>query len=609
MVGAHQRGLELFGQGRYEEAIRCFEAYLRESETSQAWNDWAAAQFALGRAREAAEGLRRALQLNPQNTQAIQNIHRLAALTALPQNRSAENHPRVTGQDPVVEEFLRDIQAIPSEDPSFHPRVIRAIRTMRIDSAYFVNKCLERLARLPAEALPKALEALKQMAETDYRLSIVLARPCMQDEDYESALRHLHLACDSSACDLFAENMLIACSRLQAARTGTPWHFEGLKEYLAESFCDMPWRRMEVYEWGFTSLCCLGWLPLCVGDARTQSMDQMWNSDFALEIRKSILDGSFRFCSKIHCRFIAERTLPRRNGAAIVRGKAAPPPACDPATQVNPDEYTVRVPHPPDTLRLCYDRTCNLSCPQCRNDSYAATPEVQARMDQEYLPFMLPALQSIQTVGLNCAGEAFASKHSRRVLSLLKRDQFPRLKILLISNGLLLDERAFRDFDLCGRVSEIQISMDAARPETYGVVRRGGNFQRLLSNLQFLDDLRCAKGENFRLQISFVVSSMNFREMAEFVQLGRKLHVDSIVFSVLKNWAHLSLAEFEKLNVANPGHPDHEEFLRVLESPELSDPIVECGSVAPYRRLEARRDGEGVPLPGFERHEITAQKL
>ena len=85
--------------------------------------------------------------------------------------------------------------------------------------------------------------------------------------------------------------------------------------------------------------------------------------------------------------------------------------------------------------------------------------------------------------------------------------------------------------------------------------------------------------------------------------------MDSIVFSVLKNWAHLSLARFEKLNVANPNDPDHEEFLRVLESPELSDPIVECVSVASYRRQEALRDWEGVSLPRFERHERPAQQL
>ena len=68
------------------------------------------------------------------------------------------------------------------------------------------------------------------------------------------------------------------------------------------------------------------------------------------------------------------------------------------------------------------------------------------------------------------------------------------------------------------------------------------------------------------------------------------------------------MAEFEEINVANPGPPDHEEFLRFLESPELSDPIVECGSVAPYRWRKAQRDSEAVSLTGIERREHLAQQ-
>jgi hypothetical protein len=133
--------------------------------------------------------------------------------------------------------------------------------------------------------------------------------------------------------------------------------------------------------------------------------------------------------------------------------------------------------------------------------------------------------------------------------------------------------------------------VDAARPETYRVVRRGGDFQRLLSNLAFLDELRRSRGENFRFELSFVVSSMNFREMPEFVQLGKRFHVDSILFTILRNSGHFTLTQFGQLNIANPCHPEHQDFLRVLESPELSDPIVDCGSVAPYRRQEGKRDG------------------
>jgi MoaA/NifB/PqqE/SkfB family radical SAM enzyme len=211
-------------------------------------------------------------------------------------------------------------------------------------------------------------------------------------------------------------------------------------------------------------------------------------------------------------------------------------------------------------------------------------------MDRTYLPMIVRAAQDAEVVYLAGAGEVFASKHSRHLLSLLKREQFPRLKFWLLSNGQLLNERAFHELDLHGRVEEMQISVDAARPETYRIVRRGGDFQRLLSNLGFLGDLRSSQGENFRFELRFVVSSINFREMPEFVQLGRGFHVDSVLFTIVRNLGHLSLADFEKLNIANPDHPEHQEFLRVLESPELSDPIVDCGSVAPYRRPRGRRD-------------------
>jgi outer membrane protein assembly factor BamD (BamD/ComL family) len=43
MPEAYQRGLDLFAQGRYQEAICCFEACLQQAETSEVWNDWATA--------------------------------------------------------------------------------------------------------------------------------------------------------------------------------------------------------------------------------------------------------------------------------------------------------------------------------------------------------------------------------------------------------------------------------------------------------------------------------------------------------------------------------------------------------------------------------------
>jgi wyosine [tRNA(Phe)-imidazoG37] synthetase (radical SAM superfamily) len=217
-----------------------------------------------------------------------------------------------------------------------------------------------------------------------------------------------------------------------------------------------------------------------------------------------------------------------------------------------------------------------------------ANREEQECMGRDYLPFILRAAQDVKTLGIDGAGEVFASRHSRHLLSLLKRDRFPRLKFWLVSNGLLLNERAFRDLDLYGRVQGIEISMDAAREETYRVVRRGGDFQRLLSNLAFLYESRSLRAEKFRLGLRFVVSSMNFRDLPEFVQLGREFQADIIYLYMIRNWGHCSLPQFEELNIGHPSHPEHEDFRRILDSPELSDPIVDWGSVAPYRRQRSR---------------------
>jgi MoaA/NifB/PqqE/SkfB family radical SAM enzyme len=487
----------------------------------------------------------------------------------------------------VINQLIADIRAIPNENPSFAPAVIAALRKTQFDSGHFVERCFQRLAQLPPEALPAALELLERWSKIDYRFSVVLARCFMQWQDYQTALRYLRLACGQNHCDLFAENTLIVCTRRAAAKAGTKCEFDGLEAYLANSFCDAPWRRFEVYHQGHVYVCCMGWLPLSIGNIHTDSLEDMWNSNIAQGIRKSILDGSFRYCSKTQCQYIAARALPQRGATSSNRRR---PSAADPTEGLDASQFSTRVPHAPEIIRVGYDRSCNLACPQCRRDFFVAKSDAQSSLDRDFSPFLLSAAAKVDTFYINGSGEVFASKHCRRLLHQLTREQFPRLKFWLVSNGQLLNERAFREFDLYGRTREIQVSIDAARPDTYAVVRRGGDFKKVRSCLAFLDSLRRTGNEKFMFGISFVVSSMNFREMPEFVRLGRESRADAVYFGMIQNWGHHSQAEFARLDIGNPAHPDHQEFLSVLESEELSDPIVMCGTMGSYRR--SRRGGD-----------------
>ncbi|HXZ11063.1 MAG TPA: tetratricopeptide repeat protein [Candidatus Sulfotelmatobacter sp.] len=75
----HEQGLEAFKEGRVNEAIRLFAEAVAEGESSEIWNDWAAAQLAVRNTGDAERAFRRALKLQPDNHQAAANLGVLLA--------------------------------------------------------------------------------------------------------------------------------------------------------------------------------------------------------------------------------------------------------------------------------------------------------------------------------------------------------------------------------------------------------------------------------------------------------------------------------------------------------------------------------------------------
>jgi MoaA/NifB/PqqE/SkfB family radical SAM enzyme len=304
-------------------------------------------------------------------------------------------------------------------------------------------------------------------------------------------------------------------------------------------------------------------LPMSVGNIKQSSASEIWNSDEAKAIRESVQDGSFRYCSKTQCPQITGGFLPKKSVETEIALAAL-------AKKSGPSRPT-----------LSYDASCNLACPQCRRDFITANKEEQAEMDALFIPWIADVAKHADRLFLNGSGDVFGSKHSRALLSSLKRDQYPNLKFEIITNAQLFDERAYIEFDLAGRIHAIKVSIDAARPETYKFVRRGGSFERLLENLAFLDGLRASGRDHFRLEFFFVVSTPNYREMPEFVQLAKRFHADMALFTLLRSIGSFTEEEVRAWSVFNPDHKLHADFLRVLEAPEMRDPIV-AGSLATF---------------------------
>lgn len=337
---------------------------------------------------------------------------------------------------------------------------------------------------------------------------------------------------------------------------------DATERYLRESFCDQPFRMIETTPSGLAYACCSAWLPTPIGDINS-GVDKAWFGKRAADVRGSILDGSFRYCSRANCSPIANRTLMRRDSAQakalIAAFESASPPL-------------------PKEVVLSHDRSCNLSCPSCRTQTIVADKARQAKLDDAVERLLIPLLGDAEQLMVTGSGDPFGSRHFRRLLERLGHENLPKLRIALSTNGQLLDARAWTELRLSERVREIRISIDAARADTYAIVRRGGAFDRLLRNLDFVKGLRDS-GEIEALSFSMVVQQANFREMPDFVRLGERYSADFVAFEMIRNWGTFSSEEFKRHYIASRAHPEFEELLAVLADPRLRAPYARLGNV------------------------------
>jgi len=336
---------------------------------------------------------------------------------------------------------------------------------------------------------------------------------------------------------------------------------------------------------GETFACaCPAWVPFSIGNVlNAESADALWNSQTAQEIRRSILDGDFRYCSRTQCSFIAARKLPRRSDIT------------KPKLRAYIDNHTTRIDELPEMVELNHDPTCNLACPSCRTElilARGAEVDLYARASERVI---LPLLQKTEGhTYITGGGEAFASKHFRKVLGALNRREYPGLYVYLITNGQLITPRRWSEFpDLPEMLAIVAVSVDAARPETYEKIRRPGRWAPLQENLQFLARMRRANQIPL-LGLNFVVQKENFREMLEFVALADSLGADHIWFQRVVNYGTYEEAVFADVNVTAPSHPDHAELLEILRHPMLRRPTINMDmllSLLPERVASDERMG------------------
>jgi MoaA/NifB/PqqE/SkfB family radical SAM enzyme/tetratricopeptide (TPR) repeat protein len=328
-----------------------------------------------------------------------------------------------------------------------------------------------------------------------------------------------------------------------------------------DRFCPHPFENFEIYKDGSVFPCNCTQVPFPIGNAHTQTKEEIWRSPQAQAIRASILDGSFRYCSPMTCwqRF----NLPKKSE--------------QPERFAQIEKIGVTGEQLPKHLNLSYDLSCNLSCPSCRNATIMATHEERQKLDRVRDNIVLPLLAAptAESVYITGSGDAFGSPHFRGILKEICDPKYAHVQITLGTNGQLITPRLWEEFaPLHPRFQDITISIDGAIPETYERLRRGSTWEKLLRTMGVLSTARRA-GVIRRIMVNMVVQQQNFLEMRPMIELCKGWAVDGIRFYRIRQWGNVVPGSFMNSDVANPLHPRHPELMAELAHPAFKDPIVD----------------------------------
>jgi wyosine [tRNA(Phe)-imidazoG37] synthetase (radical SAM superfamily) len=317
-------------------------------------------------------------------------------------------------------------------------------------------------------------------------------------------------------------------------------------------------------------------------DIHDKTVAEIWNGPEAREFRASILDGSFRYCKMDCCPHMNQDGVPywEKNGSPYQKIENI----TDPRLKDIIEKRKTVLDDGPLVLNCAYDKSCNLSCPSCRSKVYALKSdeiapvlEFQERIFKEVAP-------RLEVLYVSGNGDPFASAVYRNLLRNISADDYPKMEVHLGTNATLWTKENWDAMHRLNKsIKSTHISIDAACAETYAVNRRGGDWDKLMRNFEFISQLR-RSGQLRYMTLSFVVQQNNFKEMPAFVKLAERFGFDMVYFQKLQDWGSYNDWGYDQRTIQSPLHPQHAQFLKVLTDPLLGQPNVGLFCLLPLRK-------------------------
>lgn len=207
-----------------------------------------------------------------------------------------------------------------------------------------------------------------------------------------------------------------------------------------------------------------------------------------------------------------------------------------------------------DWIQVEVTSHCNAACIYCPNPLITKKQHMPLALFKRLLPY----LGYTDLVYLQGWGEPLLNKD---IFNMIRACKAKGKRVGFTTNGMLLsDENIRRIVDL--DVDILCISLAGTRPATHNRIRTGTDFEKIISNLDRLREIRAQKNAlRPSLHFAYIMMNGNFHELPKVVELAEKLAVKEVVAS------NLTLITKEALQPeALFNHPEKRQyFINTLE--------------------------------------------
>lgn len=301
---------------------------------------------------------------------------------------------------------------------------------------------------------------------------------------------------------------------------------------------------------GIGTVRACGWAGYyLLGNLRDSNLRDIYHGEAAKIFRQSLMNGTYDFCNKENCPYMANGTLESQ--------------------LIEIDE----IPEYPEIISLAYDRRCNYHCTCCISRSDVQMDEKTVKKIEDEI---IKALPSVKVLSANGLGEFFVSDSIMKVVSQWNPSDAENACFELETNGSLFEEKNWNKIANLGKYNlKVFLTVHSFDNRAYQYLSGTKlDVQRVIDNLHFVKRLREEGIINY-LEIATVVQERNFRILPEFI----KRCLDEFKADKVRVRRFLPEKAMDEniewfFDVRNPLHPYHQEYLEIMKDPIFRHPKV-----------------------------------